>query len=125
MKILSILLVFAMMIIFACTNNDTRSFIPGTYVDTTGSSKSKASDTLIIEFTGESNNYVIHRKTGYNLISKNGIGNREYASEEWTAIYDSGTRTLKVAFPLKLITFYPQSGKLCIRERAYQKLELP
>lgn len=125
MKIFSILLVFATMIIFACTSNDTRSFIPGMYVDTTGSSKSKASDTLIIEFTGESNNYVIHRKTGYNLISKKGIGNRKYANEEWTAIYDSGTRTLKVTIPLKLITFYPQSGKLCIRQRVYQKLQLP
>jgi len=121
MKILSILLVFSIMI--ACTSNDTRSFIPGTYVNTTVSSKSKASDTLIIEFTGESNNYLVHRKTGYHLISAQRIGKRKYASEEWKAIYDSGTRTLKVAIVGKIITFYPASAKLNIGEREYRKLQ--
>lgn len=121
MKQLFYLCVVAVLIIAACNSDKTRPFIPGTYVNSAGSEYSTAKDTLVIE-PAESNNYLIHRKTGFQLFRNGKPGKQEYETEEWKAIYDEGTKTLTETKKGKLITFYPDSGKLMLGKREYQKL---
>jgi hypothetical protein len=121
MKNLIYLCAIAVLLITACTNDKTRPFIPGTYVNSAGSEYSTADDTLVIE-PAESNNYRIHRKTGFAIIRNGKTGKHQYETEEWKAIYDEGTKTLTETPKGKLITFYPDAGKLLVGKREYKKL---
>lgn len=121
MKKLIILCAIAMVFAVACKSDKVRSFIPGTYINNAGSEFSMASDTLVIE-SSESNNFFIHRKTGYNLITDGKVGEREYETENWNAVYDEANKTLTETKKGKLITFYPDSMLLKVGKRKYQKL---
>lgn len=105
----------------ACKSDKVRTFIPGTYINNAGSEFSMANDTLVIE-PSESNNFNIHRKTGFNVISNGKVGKREYETENWNAVYDEATKTLTETKKGKLITFYPDSMLLKVGKRTYQKL---
>ncbi len=121
MKYLLYLCVVAVLFVTACTSDKTRPFIPGTYINTAGGEHNTATDTLVIEAV-ESNNYLIHRKTGFRLIRNGKAGKHQHETEEWKAIYDEGTKTLTETKKGKLITFYPDSGKLLVGKREYKKL---
>ncbi len=118
-----IILIAILAVIMAGCNSktDTRSFIPGTYVDQAEGEYSIASDTLVIE-ASEGNNYRIHRKTGFNIITDGKKGKRQYETEEWNALYDEGTKTMTETRKGKLITFYSEAKKLLVGKREYQKL---
>ncbi|MES2458256.1 MAG: hypothetical protein V4594_22045 [Bacteroidota bacterium] len=105
----------------ACNTDKTRSFIPGTYVNSAGGEYSVADDTLVIE-PAESNNFSIQRKTGFNVINDGKKGKRQYETEQWNAIYDEGTKTLTETRKGKLITFYPETGTLKVGKRQYKKI---
>ena len=84
MKNLIILFAVAVAMITACKTDNTRSFIPGTYINDARSEFSIANDTLVIE-PSESNIFYIYRKTGFNLVTDGKIGKREYETENWKA----------------------------------------
>ncbi|RNL54620.1 hypothetical protein D7004_07475 [Pedobacter jejuensis] len=110
------------MILAACNSEkSTRSFITGTYVSQSEGEYSIASDTLVIE-ASESNNYIIHRKTGFKRITEGKQGKLEYETEEWNALYDEGTNALTETKKGKVITFYPEANKLLVGKREYRKL---
>lgn len=121
MKNLIILCAIAVSLITACKTHNIRPFIPGTYINNAGSEFSIANDTLVIE-PSESNSFYIHRKTGFNLVTDGKIGKREYETENWNAIYDESTKVLTETKKGKLITFYPDSAKLKVGNRTYQKI---
>lgn len=121
MKSLIILCAFAVLLATACTTDKTRSFIPGTYVNHAAGEYSVADDTLVIE-PAESNNYRIHRKTGFNIIREGKKGKREYETEQWNAIYDEATKSLAETRMGKSITFYPNSNSLRVGTREYHKI---
>ncbi|MFA6275799.1 MAG: hypothetical protein WC622_03570 [Pedobacter sp.] len=121
MKNLIILCAILVAIVTACKSDNVRPFIPGTYINNADSEFSRANDTLVIE-PSESNNFYLHRKTGFNLISNRKIGKREYETENWNAVYDEATKTLTETKKGKLITFYPDSAKLMVGKRMYQKI---
>jgi UDP-N-acetylmuramate-alanine ligase len=121
MKNLIILCAVAVWLMTACTADKTRTFIPGTYVNAAQGEFSIANDTLVIEAT-ESNNYLIHRKTGFNIITDGKKSKREYETEEWQAIYDEATKSLTETRKGKLITFYPEANKLMVGKREYKKI---
>lgn len=121
MKTPIILIALMAILMAACNTDKTREFIPGTYVDTASSEYSTADDTLVIE-AAESNNFIIYRKTGFNRINEGKSGKREYETEEWQAIYDEGTKSLTENRKGKIITFYPEAGKLKVGKREYQKI---
>ena len=121
MKNLIILSAIAVSLITACKTDNIRSFISGTYINNAGSEFSIANDTLVIE-PSESNSFYIHRKTGFNLVTDGKIGKREYGTENWNAIYDESTKVLTETKKGKLITFYPESAKLKVSNRTYQKI---
>jgi len=122
MKKLAMLCAVMVMLITACNQTtDTRSYIPGVYVNHSQGEYSLASDTLVIQ-ASESNNYFIHRKTGFRRITDGKPGKREYEIEEWNALYDEGTKSLTESRKGKLITFYPEANKLFVGKRAYKKI---
>lgn len=122
MKTLFYLCAVTVMFFAACTTDKTRSFIPGTYINSAGGEYSIADDTLVIE-PAESNNFLIRRKTGFNVITGGKKGKRQYETEQWHAIYDEGTKTLTETKKGKQLTFYPETGNLKVGRREYQKLK--
>jgi len=121
-RTLSIAIVLA--IVSACTVNKIKDFIPGTYVDSASSEYSVAFDTLIIELSEkESNNYLIHRKTGFRRIDDGKPGKDQYETDEWVAVYDPDNGVLNETATGKTITFYPETNKLRVVKREYQKID--
>ena len=121
MKVSIILSAVCAMIIAACNSDKTRDFIPGIYVNSEGGKYSVANDTLVIE-PSESNNFFIHRKTGFQRIRDGKPEKREYETEQWSAIYDEATKSLTETRKGKLITFYPETGRLMVGKREYKKI---
>lgn len=121
MKVNIILIAIVAVLISGCTDDKTRSFIPGTYVNHAESEYSTVNDTLTIE-ASESNNFQIIRNTGFKRIRNGKAGKKEYETEKWNAIYDEGTKTLTETSKGKLITFYPDANKLMVGKREYQKI---
>lgn len=121
MKNLIILCAIAASMITACKTDNIRSFIPGTYINNARSEFSIANDTLVIE-PSESNIFYINRKTGFNLVNGGKIGKLEHETENWNAVFDEGTKILTETKKGKLITFYPDSAKLKVGNRTYQKI---
>ena len=105
----------------SCMGDKVRDFMPGTYVNSAGGEFSIASDTLKIELV-EGNNYVVHRRTGYNLIRDGKFGVREHETERWSCAYSTATKTLTELKKGKLIAFFPDSGSLKVARRVYQKI---
>jgi len=108
-------------VVLSCKSDNVRSFIPGTYVSTSSGEFSIASDTLVIK-TSESNNFYVHRKTGFNRINDGKIGKREQQTENWNAVYDESTKTLNETSYGKQITFYPDSGMLMLENERFRKI---
>ncbi|MFI5452211.1 hypothetical protein ACHMWN_08650 [Pedobacter sp. UC225_61] len=121
MKKLIILMGLALAMMLGCTRDKVKEFIPGVYVNSAGGEFSVASDTLVIEMV-EGNNYVIHRRTGFNLVSDGKIGRREYETEQWKAIYSAENQSLTEVRKGKLISFFPDKNYLSVGARVYQKL---
>ena len=108
----------------ACHTDKLRGFIPGTYVDSDSGEYSVAHDTLIIELSEEdSNNYLIHRKTGFRRINDGKPGKYQHETEEWVAVYDPNTKVLNEISTGKTITFYPETHRLRLVKREYQKID--
>jgi hypothetical protein len=121
-KILLILLVATLLT--ACNADKLRGFIPGTYVDSASSEYSIAYDTLISEQAErESNNYILHRKTGFRRIRNGKPGKDEFETEEWVGVYDPNTGVLNEISTGKTITFYPETNRLRVVKREYQKID--
>lgn len=104
-----------------CTGDKVRDFMPGTYVNSAGGEFSIASDTLKIALV-EGNNYVIHRSTGYNLITDGKVGPREREAEVWTCAYSTATKTLTELKKGKIISFFPEKEALSVGRRVYKKI---
>jgi hypothetical protein len=121
MKIyLNLLVLFMLLNFSACQRDKEKSFLKGTYTNSAKGEFSVADDTLVVE-PAENNNFLIHRRTGFNVINEGQLGKRQYEKEEWDAIYDESTKTLTETRKGKLITIYPDSGCLKVGKRKYIK----
>lgn len=121
MKITIILAAITAMLMVACNIDSTKSFIPGTYVNSATGEYSTADDTLTIVPT-DVDTYIIHRRTGFNRIAGGKQQEREYETEEWQAVYNGNSKTLTETRTGKCITFYPASGSLRVGTREYHKI---
>lgn len=104
----------------ACKRDQARDFLPGTYTNSARGEYSQADDTLVVE-AAESNQFLIHRRTGFNIIDGGKIGKRQYEREEWNAVYDEGTRTLTETRKGRLINIFSGLGYILIGKRKYTK----
>ncbi|MBB2146813.1 hypothetical protein GM921_15020 [Pedobacter sp. LMG 31464] len=121
-RIMISMIMFLIVIMLGCSSDKVRDFIPGTYVNSAGGEFSVASDTLEVELI-KGNNYVIHRRTGFNLVTDGKLGKREYEVEKWSAVYSSNTQVLTETKKGKLISFFPDSGLLRVGQRSYKKMD--
>lgn len=115
-------MVFGCALFFGCSSDKVRDFMPGVYVNSAGGEFSVASDTLEVRPV-EGTNYVIHRRTGFNLVTEGKLGKRESEVEKWTAVYNSDTQVLTETKKGKLISFFPDSGSLSVGQRVYKKVD--
>lgn len=84
--------------------------ITGTYTSQAESEYSKAMDTLIVSlYNGETDTYLITRKTGYHRIRNGKLVPREYKVEELLAVWDAKTNSLQEVKHGRIYTF-PSSG---------------
>jgi hypothetical protein len=121
MKIYQFFLAAALLMhLAACNRDQNKEFLPGTYTNSAVGEFSKADDTLVIE-ASENNQFLIHRRTGFNLINNGKPGKRQHETEEWNAIYDDGSKTLTETKKGKLITVFPAAGYILIGKRKYTK----
>ena len=104
----------------ACQRDSAREFLPGRYTNSAVGELSKAYDTLVVE-PADGNNFLIHRKTGFNLIRSGKVGKRQHEREEWHAIYDEATKTMSETRKGRLLMIYPDSGFILIGKRKYTK----
>jgi hypothetical protein len=72
MKNLKVVMVLGLAVLMGCARDKVRDFMPGVYVNSAGGEFSVASDTLEVSLV-EGNNYVIHRRTGFNLVDSGKI----------------------------------------------------
>lgn len=121
MKNLIILIVATAIVVSACTTDEVRSFIPGTYINSAASEYSVVNDTLTIRRT-EGNNYLINRKTGFRRITEGKVESLKYETEEWAAIYSEASQSLSETARGKVITFYPETNRLMVGRREYRKI---
>lgn len=120
MKPKIILMMFSLVALFACSVDADRSFVTGIYVNSSAGEYSVADDTLVIEAL-KADRFTIHRKTGFNLIRNGRMGKREHETELWNGIYDKKTGVLTETRKGRVLLFYPDSAKLMIGSRSYQK----
>jgi len=113
--------VLALAILFGCKSDATKSFIQGTYVNHSSGTYSIADDTLSIASEG-TDNFTIHRSTGFNLFRDGKRGKCEHETETWNAIYHGEDGTLVENRFGKVLVFYPDSGKMIIGKREYKKI---
>jgi hypothetical protein len=126
MKKLAILISMCATVFAACNNSktDTRSFIPGTYVNHAEGEYSVAYDTLIIQpMSEESGTYRIYRKTAFQRIENSKLMKVERENEQWTALYNDQTKSMQETKKGKIITFYPEANRLLVGNREYQKIK--
>lgn len=109
-----------MLLLGACKEKKTTAFLPGTYVNAAIGELSQADDTLEIKSVGPTS-FLIHRKTGFNLIRNGMLGKREYETELWNTVYDPTNQTLSETRRGKLITIFPDSGFIKVGKRKYIK----
>ncbi len=121
MKNSMVFMVLGIACFLGCSQDKVRDFMPGIYVNSAGGEFSVASDTLEVELV-EGRNYIIHRKTGFNMITDGKPGKREYETEEWKTIYNSESQSLTETRKGKLITFFPEMNSLSIGRRLYNKI---
>ncbi len=102
---------------------DTRSFIPGTYVNYAEGEFSLAYDTLIIQPMSEQNSsYRIYRKTAYQKRENGKLMPMQRESEEWVALYNEETKSMQEVKRGKIITIYPDANRILVVNREYTKL---
>ena len=121
MKKQTILPVLLALTISACNNDQTKSSIEGTYVNTGESEYSKVKDTLVIE-ASEGNTFLIHRKTGIQLIHNEKLGKEQYEKEEWKALYDEDKKILTETSRGRIITPLPKANKLLVEKSEFIKV---
>lgn len=122
MKNLMCVMMLGVAVLLGCSGDKVRDFISGVYVNSAGGELSVANDTLEVQLV-EGTNYVIHRRTGFNLVTEGKLGKREYEVEKWTAVYNSDTQVLTETKKGKLISFFPDSGSLSVGQRVYKKVD--
>lgn len=96
--------------------------IPGTYVNKASSEFSIAYDTLVVEHDNDLN-YLIHRKTGFQLIDEKGrVGDLQLEREVWKAVYDPGSQSMTENRKARVISFDMKQGLLILEKSRYQRV---
>ncbi|TCC98478.1 hypothetical protein [Pedobacter hiemivivus] len=116
------LLVLLVVLFIAGCSAGLEQNIPGTYVNKASSEFSIAYDTLVVEHDKDLN-YLIHRKTGFQLIDEKGrVGDLQIEREAWKAVYDEGSQSMTENRKGRVISFEFKQGLLILENSRYQRI---
>lgn len=117
---LVVLLFTALLFGAGCSNSATD--LNGTYVNHAASEFSIADDTLVVEHVKDLD-YLIHRRTGYQLMDEAGKpGKRVLEKEQWKAVYDEGSGTMTENSKGRVISFDRDKGLLKLENSRFQRI---
>ncbi|WP_316840045.1 hypothetical protein [Pedobacter gandavensis] len=106
---------------FAC-NSSIQNNIPGTYINRASSEFSIAFDTLIVEHN-KGNDYLIHRKTGVQIIDNTGkAGKMLYETEELMGSYNEDSKILIETRKGREISFDIKKGLLMLEKGVFKRI---
>lgn len=114
------LLVIPALSLYSCENVHFADGRTGTYVNDASSGFSIAHDTLVVE-QGRGNTWLLHRKTGFQMIVNGKPGRHLYETEECTATADPNTGVLTESRNEKVIEF-PDQNSMTVGKRLYRRL---
>lgn len=121
-KLLFIGVILALALIIVLQSCHRQNSFDGTYINTVGGEFSIARDTLVVE-QAESNTYLIHRRTGFQLLDEEGRpGQKQFEMEEWTADYDPETKVMMEKRHGKTITFNADATEMTVVRRKYHRI---
>lgn len=117
-----LLLVLVLALFIAGCSVGVEGNIPGTYVNKASSEFSIAYDTLVVEHDKDLN-YLIQRKTGFQLIDEKGrVGKLQFEREEWKAVYDPGSQSMTENRKGRVISFDIKQGLLILENSRYKRI---
>ena len=102
-------------------NNQTKDFIPGTYVNAAKGEYAIADDTLIIEHI-DGNNYRITRRTTYQAIRNGKLLPKHHQIKKLNAVWDSGKRELDELITGRIFRFDTRRHLLLTNQAGYHKI---
>lgn len=94
--------------------------VTGVYVNDARSEASIAHDTLVVEWAKD-NIYLLHRHTGFQLITKGKPGKLLLETEEWTATKDANSGVYTEMKHGKQIAF-PDAQSMTVGKRVYRRI---
>jgi len=115
-----LLLAITALLLQACQNGHFSGRGSRTYVNDARSEFNIAHDTLVVE-QGKGNTWLLHRKTGFQVIQNGKPGRHLYETEEWTAVADPNTGILTESRNEKVIEF-PDQNSMTVGKRLYRRL---
>jgi hypothetical protein len=109
-------------LLFIACNGRSASNMTGTYVNHASSEFSIADDTLVVEHDKDQN-YLIHRKTGFQVMDESGKkGKSQHETEEWNAVLDEGSQSMTENHKGRIISFDMTKGVLTLENSKYQRI---
>ncbi len=103
--------------------DNTKRFIPGTYVKEVKNEFAIAYDTLIIQCAA-GNNFLIVNRTAFQPIRNNRLLPTQYTEKNWKAIYDEQSQNLYEQQLGKTFSFDPSNKGLFMGASQYAKVNL-
>lgn len=126
MRYLHLLLSLCLLVCVSCNDvwkrsDNTKRFIPGTYVKEVKNEFLFGHDTLIIQCTA-GNNYLIVNRTSYQRIRENKILPQRFSELDLSAVYDEKSQNLYEQRLGKTFSFDPANKRLFEGGSQYDKV---
>ncbi|MCX2479347.1 hypothetical protein OQY15_09620 [Pedobacter sp. MC2016-15] len=116
----SVMIIFSISLLASCNSNPVL-LLPGIYVNHAESEYSIAEDTLIVEHEKD-NNYLIHRRAGFKLITDGKPGATHFHTEEWSGVYNEKSQILRENRKGRIISFDFDKGILKLKNSIHQRI---
>ena len=123
MKKIKLVFLFVFIVVLGCNpENSNKNFFSGTYVRQVHNEFSVGRDTLVINRFNENNYSIIHCGS-YQRILEGKLLPAASFHENWSAVYDSDTRTLQETRHGKVLSFYSGKNLLKLGSSIYKKIQ--
>jgi hypothetical protein len=100
------------------------NFLPGIYVSQSENEFCRIVDTFIIRKSSlEGDGYEVTRRSSFQRIRQGARSAEEYQSEQWSAIYDPQSKTLRATDKGKELDYMPNQNKVYNGNTGYIKVE--
>jgi hypothetical protein len=100
------------------------NFLPGIYVSQSENEFCRIVDTFIVRKSSlDGDGYEVTRRSSFQRIRQGAKGAEEYQSEQWSAIYDVQSKTLRATDKGKELVYTPNQNRVYNGNTGYVKVE--